>query len=185
MAFPPGLLGQGNSRCSAGTRKSHQHGRKYHGIYPPQHAGRRRCDRSCCNEYGRSRVGAERTLSRSRRRDSRSSFAKYRLALAGVERLATDMRWCEGPVYFGDARCLLWSDIPNNRIMRWDEGSRRVSVYRAPSNNANGNTRDRQGRLATCETIRAASPAPSTTAPLPCSSTNSKASRSIHRTTSW
>jgi gluconolactonase len=79
------------------------------------------------------------------------SFAKYRLALAGVERLATDMRWCEGPVYFGDARCLLWSDIPNNRIMRWDEGSRRVSVYRAPSNNANGNTRDRQGRLVTCE----------------------------------
>ena len=49
------------------------------------------------------------------------SFAKYRLALASVERLATGMRWCEGPVYFGDARCLLWSDIPNNRIMRWDE----------------------------------------------------------------
>ncbi len=46
------------------------------------------------------------------------SFGKYRLALAGVERLATGMRWCEGPVYFGDARCLLWSDIPNNRIMR-------------------------------------------------------------------
>src|SRR6266542_2728578 len=49
------------------------------------------------------------------------SFAKYRLALAGVERLATGMRWCEGPVYFGDARCLLWSDIPNNRIMRWED----------------------------------------------------------------
>jgi gluconolactonase len=80
-----------------------------------------------------------------------SSFAKYRLALAGVERLATGMRWCEGPVYFGDARCLLWSDIPNNRIMRWDEETRRASVYRAPSNFANGNTRDRQGRLVTCE----------------------------------
>ena len=79
------------------------------------------------------------------------SFAKYRLALAGVERLATGMRWCEGPVYFGDARCLLWSDIPNNRIMRWDEGTGRTSVYRQPSNNANGNTRDRQGRLVTCE----------------------------------
>jgi gluconolactonase len=79
------------------------------------------------------------------------SFAKYRLALAGVERLATGMRWCEGQVYFGDARCLLWSDIPNNRIMRWDEGTGRVSVYRQPSNNANGNTRDRQGRLVTCE----------------------------------
>jgi len=53
------------------------------------------------------------------------SFAKYRLALAGVERLATGMRWSEGPVYFGDARCVLWSDIPNNRIMRWDETSGR------------------------------------------------------------
>jgi gluconolactonase len=79
------------------------------------------------------------------------SFNKYRLLLAGVERLATGMRWCEGPVYFGDARCLYWSDIPNNRIMRWDEVTGRTSVYRQPSNNANGNTRDRQGRLVTCE----------------------------------
>ncbi len=79
------------------------------------------------------------------------SFNKYRLALASVERLATGMRWCEGPVYFGDARCLLWSDIPNNRIMRWDEETGGVSIYRKPSNNANGNTRDRQGRLVTCE----------------------------------
>src|SRR6266481_4907073 len=79
------------------------------------------------------------------------SFAKYRLALAGVERLATGMRWCEGPVYFGDARCVMWSDIPNNRILRWDETTGRASVYRQPSNNANGNTRDRQGRLVTCE----------------------------------
>src|SRR5262245_29030975 len=78
------------------------------------------------------------------------SFARYRLALASVERIATNMRWCEGPVYFGDARCLLWSDIPNNRIMRWDEETGRVSVFRKPSNNANGNTRDRQGRLVTC-----------------------------------
>ena len=52
------------------------------------------------------------------------SFAKYRIAQTSVERLATGMRWCEGPVYFGDARCLLWSDIPNNRIMRWDEEHR-------------------------------------------------------------
>ena len=49
------------------------------------------------------------------------SFAKYRLGLAKVERLATGMRWCEGPVWFGDGRYLLWSDIPNNRIMQWDE----------------------------------------------------------------
>jgi gluconolactonase len=78
-------------------------------------------------------------------------FAKYRLALAAVERLATGMRWAEGPVWFGDQRCLLWSDIPNNRIMRWDEETGAVSVFRKPSNNANGNTRDRQGRLVTCE----------------------------------
>src|SRR5262245_51297202 len=79
------------------------------------------------------------------------SFAKYRLALASVERIAHGMRWCEGPVWFGDGRYLLWSDIPNNRIMRWDEETGRVSVFRKPSNNANGNTRDRQGRLVTCE----------------------------------
>jgi gluconolactonase len=79
------------------------------------------------------------------------SFNKYPIFNAGVERLTTGMRWCEGPVYFGDARCLLWSDIPNNRIMRWDEETGAVSVYRKPSNNANGNTRDRQGRLVSCE----------------------------------
>ena len=78
-------------------------------------------------------------------------FAKYRLPLASVERLATGMRWSEGPVWFGDARCVLWSDIPNNRIMRWDEETGATSVFRKPSNNANGNTRDRSGRLVTCE----------------------------------
>ena len=56
-----------------------------------------------------------------------------------------------GAVYFGDARCLLWSDIPNNRIMRWDEETGATSIYRRPSNYANGNTRDRQGRLVTAE----------------------------------
>src|SRR4051795_8952857 len=79
------------------------------------------------------------------------SFAPYRLALARVERLATGLRWSEGPVWFGDGRYLLWSDIPNNRIMKWDEETTRVSVFRKPSNNANGNTRDRQGRLLPCE----------------------------------
>ena len=79
------------------------------------------------------------------------SFAKYRLTLAKVERLGTGLRWCEGPVWFGDGRYLLWSDIPNNRIMKWEEETGAVSVFRKPSNNANGNTRDRQGRLVTCE----------------------------------
>src|SRR5262245_42535390 len=79
------------------------------------------------------------------------SFAKYRLNAAAVERLATGFRWAAGPVWFGDGRYLLWSDIPNNRIMRWDEETGAVSIFRKPSHNANGNTRDRQGRLVTCE----------------------------------
>lgn len=79
------------------------------------------------------------------------SFARYRLPLAAVERLATGLRWAEGPVWFGDARCLLVSDIPNNRILRWDEETGQVTSFRRPSDYANGNTRDRQGRLLTCE----------------------------------
>jgi gluconolactonase len=79
------------------------------------------------------------------------SFAKYRLNLASVERIAHGFRWCEGPVWFGDGRYLLWSDIPNDRIMKWEEETGAVSVYRKPSGYANGNTRDRQGRLITCE----------------------------------
>ena len=79
------------------------------------------------------------------------SFARYRLGLAKVEQLATGMRWSEGPVWIGDMRALLWSDIPNNRIMRWDEETGAVTVFRKPSGFANGNTRDRQGRLVSCE----------------------------------
>src|SRR5919108_1036862 len=78
------------------------------------------------------------------------SFAKYQLPLASVERLATGMRWSEGPVWFGDGRYLLWSDIPNNRILRWDEETGATTIFRKPSNFANGNTRDRQGRLVSC-----------------------------------
>lgn len=78
-------------------------------------------------------------------------FEKYRLSNAGIELLATGIRYGEGPVWFGDGRCLLWSDIPNNRIMRWDEETGAVSVFRKPSGYANGNTRDRQGRLVSCE----------------------------------
>jgi gluconolactonase len=79
------------------------------------------------------------------------SFAKLQVPLAGVERLASGTRWGEGPVWFGDARCLLWSDIPNNRILRWDEETGGTTVFRRPTDHANGNTRDRQGRLVTCE----------------------------------
>lgn len=73
---------------------------------------------------------------------------------ARLERLHTGMRWAEGPVYFSDAGHLLWSDIPNNRIMRWSEdvtGGGSVTVYRQPSNYTNGHTRDREGRLISCE----------------------------------
>lgn len=76
-------------------------------------------------------------------------FATYVLGNAPVKRLATGFDWTEGPVWFGDAGCLLFSDIPNNRIVRWSEDG--VSTYRQPSNYANGHTRDRQGRLVTCE----------------------------------
>ena len=79
------------------------------------------------------------------------SFLKYRPTVVGVERIATGMAWSEGPVWFGDGRYLVWSDIPNNRLMRWDEATGAVGVFRSPSNRSNGNTRDRQGRLISCE----------------------------------
>jgi len=79
------------------------------------------------------------------------SFLSLRLFSASVEQLATGCRWSEGPVWFGDGRFLLWSDIPNDRILRWDDASGAVSVFRQPSNFANGLARDRQGRLLACE----------------------------------
>ena len=78
-------------------------------------------------------------------------FRRYVLGSAAVERLYVGCRWAEGPVWFGDGRYLLWSDIPNDRILRWDEITGAVTVWRSPADNANGNTRDRQGRLVTCE----------------------------------
>lgn len=70
---------------------------------------------------------------------------------ARVERLWTGARWSEGPVWFAAGRYLLWSDIPNNRILRWDDTDGTVSTFRQPSNNSNGHTVDRQGRLVSCE----------------------------------
>lgn len=70
---------------------------------------------------------------------------------ARVERLWTGARWSEGPVWFAAGRYLLWSDIPNNRILRWDETDGSVSTFRQPSGNSNGHTVDRQGRLVSCE----------------------------------
>ena len=80
--------------------------------------------------------------------DDRFRGRIYRNAF--LETIATGMLWAEGPVYFGDGNYLIWSDIPNNRMMRWLPGTG-IEVFRADSNYANGNTRDRQGRLVTCE----------------------------------
>ena len=79
------------------------------------------------------------------------SFAKYRVPLAKIERIAHGYRWAEGPAWFGDARTLVWSDVPCNTMWKWDEETGAVSVFRKPSGHSNGNTRDRQGRLVTCE----------------------------------
>ena len=68
-----------------------------------------------------------------------------------VERLWTGARWSEGPAWFAAGRYLVWSDIPNNRMLRYVESSGEVSVFREPSNNSNGNTVDNHGRLVTCE----------------------------------
>ncbi|HEX6703150.1 MAG TPA: SMP-30/gluconolactonase/LRE family protein [Albitalea sp.] len=78
-------------------------------------------------------------------------FTRYRLFSASVEQLASGFRWAEGPVWFGDGRYLLFSDIPNNRIIRWDDAAGTASVFRQPSNFSNGLARDRQGRLIACE----------------------------------
>ncbi|CAN1521535.1 COG3386 Gluconolactonase [Paracoccaceae bacterium] len=77
------------------------------------------------------------------------AFGAYVLGNAPVKRLATGFDWVEGPVWFGDLGCLLFSDIPNNRILRWTEDG--VTTFRQPSNYANGHTRDRQGRLISCQ----------------------------------
>jgi gluconolactonase len=70
---------------------------------------------------------------------------------ARVEQLYTGCRWAEGPAYVPAARHLLWSDVPNDRVLRWEETSGAVSVFRQPAGYANGRTIDRQGRLVTCE----------------------------------
>ena len=78
-------------------------------------------------------------------------FSALVLGNAAIERIAGGCRFTEGPVWFGDGRFLLWSDIPNDRIMKWEEETGAVTLFRRPSHYANGNTRDRQGRLVTCE----------------------------------
>jgi gluconolactonase len=78
-------------------------------------------------------------------------FARLPCMTATVRKLYGECDWAEGPAYFPGGRYLVWSDAPNNRMLRYDETDGSVSVFRSPSNNANGNTVDRQGRLVTCE----------------------------------
>ena len=80
-----------------------------------------------------------------------SRFRQYVLGSAVLERLWTGGRWTEGPVWFGDQQRLLFSDIPNDRIMAWSAIDGSTNVFRHGANYANGNSRDRQGRLVTCE----------------------------------
>ncbi len=77
-------------------------------------------------------------------------FYDLTVPTADVEELFSGCRWAEGPVWFNDHSALVWSDIPNRRMLRWIDGQG-VSVFRSESNFANGNTRDRQGRLVSCE----------------------------------
>jgi gluconolactonase len=78
-------------------------------------------------------------------------FLRYALANAHVDTLYAGTRWAEGPTYFPAGRYLVWSDIPNDRLMRWDETSGAVSVFQQPARNQNGHTVDREGRLVCCE----------------------------------
>src|SRR5689334_8514057 len=78
-------------------------------------------------------------------------FNKYMVGNTYIERLWTGAMWAEGPVWFADVGLLIFSDIPNNRMLKYDEQSGQVSVFRQPSSYTNGNTRDREGRLVSCQ----------------------------------
>jgi gluconolactonase len=78
-------------------------------------------------------------------------FQRLHIGSARLEKLAEGCRWAEGPAYFPAGRYLIWSDVPNDRMMRFDETSNAVSVFRHSSGYSNGNSVDRQGRLVTCE----------------------------------
>ncbi|HYB40116.1 MAG TPA: SMP-30/gluconolactonase/LRE family protein, partial [Candidatus Methylomirabilis sp.] len=78
-------------------------------------------------------------------------FNNYRQPNSAIQRLWTGALWSEGPAWSGQGRYLVWSDIPNDRQLRWLEDDGRVTVFRSPSNNSNGNTFDFQGRQLSCE----------------------------------
>jgi gluconolactonase len=96
------------------------------------------------------------------------SFEDLAQPNTAIKRLHTGLLWAEGPAWSAQGRYLLWSDIPNNRQMRWTEDDGRVSVFRTPSNNSNGNSFDFQGRQLSCEHLTRRVTATSTTAPRRC-----------------
>jgi len=78
-------------------------------------------------------------------------FAKYNAGTTSLRRISTGGVWTEGPVWFGDMHRLIWSDIPRNQLVEYNPVYGEIRVFRDPSNYANGNTRDREGRLLSCE----------------------------------
>jgi gluconolactonase len=78
-------------------------------------------------------------------------FRKLAFPNVHLEKLCTGCRWAEGPAWFAAGRYLVWSDIPNDRVMRWDDTDASVSVFRQPAQNSNGHTVDLEGRLVSCE----------------------------------
>ena len=102
-----------------------------------------------------------------------------------VEKLYTGCRWAEGPAWFAAGRYLVWSDIPNDRMLRWDETDGSVSVFRQPAMNSNGHTVDARAGSSRASTAAAASRAPNSTAGARCWPIASTASASIRPTTWW
>ena len=99
----------------------------------------------------RSERPADHLLHRSGRADRRSAFGDLVQANSAIKRLWTGALWAEGPAWSGQGRYLVWSDIPNNRQLRWLDDDEQVTVFRSPSNNSNGNTFDFAGRQLSCE----------------------------------
>ena len=99
----------------------------------------------------RSRARPERSMHMDPFETHDKRFNRCMIPIAFLEKLHTGMRGAEGPAHFGDHRCLIFSDLPSNRLLRWDEETVAVTTFRSSSNFSNGNTRDRQGRLLTCE----------------------------------
>jgi hypothetical protein len=123
--------------------------------------------------------------SRTASKCSTSASASSCFGNVHLERLYTGCRWAEGPAWFAGGRYLVWSDIPNDRMLRWDETDGSVSVFRQPAMNTNGHTVDREGRLVSCEHRGRCVSRTEHDGTRTCWPRMSKASASTHRTTWW